>query len=199
MAKIKDLEFKQGKTYLHEIRVEEKPVIYKDITGITNTAPVRLTVPTHGLVNGWPAAVTNVKGMVEINAEANNVKDSDYHPATVVSSDAIEFNDINAAGFKKYVAGGVLQYNTPTDLSGCTARMSVKDKVGGTELFRLDDQNGRIVLNNTSKTVTLKVSASDTALMSFKKGVYELELETPTGEVFLVMSGAVTVTKEIAV
>ena len=199
MAKIKDLEFKQGKTYLHEIRVEEKPVIYKDITGITNTAPVRLTVPAHGLVNGWPAAVTNVKGMVEINAEANNVKEGDYHPATVVSPDVIEFNDINAAGFKQYVSGGVLQYNTPTDLSNCLARLFVKDKVGGTELFRLDDQNGRIVLNNTSKTVTLNVSASDTALMSFKKGVYELELETPAGEVFLVMSGAVTVTKEIAV
>lgn len=199
MAKVKDLEFKQGKTYLHEIRVEEKPVIYKNITGIAGTAPVRLTVPAHGLVNNWPAAVTNVKGMVEINAEANNVKDGDYHAATVIGADTVDFNDINAAGFKKYVSGGVLQYNTPTDLSGCTARMSVKDKVGGTELFRLDDQNGRIVLNNTSKTVTLKVSASDTALMTFKKGVYELELETPTGEVFLVMTGAVTVTKEIAV
>lgn len=199
MAKVKDLEFKQGKTYLHEIRVEEKPVIYKNITGIANTAPVRLTVPAHGLVNNWPAAVTNVKGMVEINTEANNVKDGDYRAATVIDADTVDFNDINAAGFKKYVSGGVLQYNTPIDLSGCTARMSVKDKVGGTELFRLDDQNGRIVLNNTSKTVTLKVSASDTALMTFKKGVYELELETPTGEVFLVMTGAVTVTKEIAV
>lgn len=199
MAKVKDLEFKQGKTYLHEIRVEEKPVIYKNITGIANTAPVRLTVPAHGLVNNWPAAVTNVKGMVEINAEANNLKESDYHPTTVVSPDAIEFNDINAAGFKKYVSGGVLQYNTPTDLAGCLARLVIRDKVGGTELFRLDDKNGRIMLNNTSKTVTLKVSASDTALMSFKKGVYELELETPAGEVLLVMTGNVAVTKEIAV
>lgn len=199
MAKVKDLEFKQGKTYLHEVRVEEKPVIYKPITGITNDAPVRIKAIAHGLIGGWPAAVTNVKGMVEINAEANNLKESDYHPVTVIDVDHIEFNDVNAAGFKKYVSGGVLQYNTPTDLAGCLARLVIRDKVGGTELFRLDNQNGRIVLNNTSKTVTLKVSASDTALMAFKKGVYELELETPTGEVFLVMTGAVTVTKEIAV
>lgn len=199
MAKIKDLEFKRGKTYLHEVRVEEKPIVYKAITGIDCKAPIRLKVVAHGLINGWPAAVTNVKGTTEINAEANNVKESDYHPATVVDVDHIEFNDVNAAGFKQYVSGGVLQYNTPTDLTGCSARLVIRDKVGGTELFRLDDQNGRIVLNNTSKTVTLNVSASDTALMTFKKGVYELELENPAGEVFLVMSGAVAVTKEIAV
>ena len=82
------------------------------------------------MVDGWPVAVTNVKGMTEINAEANNVRDSDFHPVTVIDPDTIEINDINASGFKAYVSGGVIQYNTPVDLSGYKARDTIKKKVG---------------------------------------------------------------------
>ena len=79
MAASKDLVFTQGKTFTLALRWETIPIIYKPITGITATAPVRLTVVSHGCPDGWRAAVTGVKGMSEINGEANKLKDTDYH------------------------------------------------------------------------------------------------------------------------
>ena len=79
--------------------------------------------------------------------------------------------------------------------------MSVKDKVGGTELLRLDDTvvapQPRIILDNAAKTITLLVSASDTAALSWKKGVYDLEVVSSSGVVTLLLYGSVTVTKEV--
>lgn len=130
MAAQQDLIITRGKTFTLVIRWGTEPIVYKAITAIQQSAPVRMTVVGHGLVDGWPVAVTNVKGMTEINAEANNVRDSDFHPVTVIDADTIEINDINASGFKAYVSGGVIQFNTPVDLAGYKARDTIKKKVG---------------------------------------------------------------------
>jgi len=130
MAAQQDLIITRGKTFTLVIRWGTDPIIYKPITAIQQTAPVRMTVTGHGVVDGWPAAVSNVKGMTEINAEANAVRDSDFHPVTVIDTNTIEINDINAAGFKAYTSGGVIQFNSPVDLTGYKARDTIKKKVG---------------------------------------------------------------------
>ena len=130
MAAQQDLIITRGKTFTLVIRWGTEPIVYKAITAIQQSAPVRITAVGHGLVDGWPVAVTNAKGMTEINAEANNVRDSDFHPATVIDADTIEINDINASGFKPYASGGIIQFNTPVDLAGYKARDTIKKKVG---------------------------------------------------------------------
>lgn len=197
MAKTTNLTILQGKTFTLSLRWETEPIVYRGITNVQQTAPARLTVPGHGMVDGWRAAITNVKGMTEINAEANNVKDRDYHPVTVVDSNTIEINDINAAGFKAYQSGGYVQFNTPIDLAGYTARMSIKDKVGGTELESLTTENSGILINNTNKTITLSISAADTAAYDWKSGVFDLEMVSASGVVTAIITGKVTVTKEV--
>ncbi len=194
----KDLTIQQGKTFSLALRWETEPVVYKAITAIQQTAPVRLTVTGHGIPDGWRAAITNVKGMTEINAIANSVKDKDYNPVTVVDANTLEINAINASGFKAYVSGGYLQYNTPVDLTGFSARMSIKDKVGGTDLLTLTPANSRIVINTGLKTITLTISATDTAALTWTKGVYELEMVSGAGVVTSLLTGKVTVTKEVA-
>lgn len=87
MASTEDLNLtiQQGRTYACLVRWGQKDsLIYKPITAIAQTAPARLTVPGHGLTDGWSVAVTNVKGMTEINATANKVTGRDYRPATVL-------------------------------------------------------------------------------------------------------------------
>lgn len=197
MADSKDLSIVQGKTFSQVLRWETAPIVYKAITAITQTAPVRLTVIGHGLSDGWRCAVTNVKGMLEINAQANNVRARDYHPVTVIDTATIELNDINAAGFKPYVSGGYIQYNSPVDLTGYTARMKIKDKVGGTVLDTLDTTNGKIVVDPAGKTITLKLDAATTAAYAWTRGVYELEMVSATGEVTTLLRGTITVTKEV--
>lgn len=202
MADTKDLQLVQGKTFSLVLRWETEPCVYKPITGIQQTAPVRLTVIGHGVPDGWRCAATNVKGMTEINAEANAVKDRDFNPVTVIDPDTLEINAINAAGFKAYVSGGYLQFNTPVDLTGYTARMQIKDKVGGTVLASTEAGDTplnilSVALDTAKSTITLTVSATATAALIWTKGVYELEMVSSTGVVTTILSGKVTVAKEV--
>ena len=199
MAATKDLAIPQGRTFSLALRWETAPVIYKAITGIAQTAPVRITVPAHGIPDGWRVAITNVKGMTAINADANKINDRDYHQATVIDANTVEINDINAAGFKPYASGGYIQFGTPVDLTGFKARMAIKNRVGGTVLYTLTTENGGIVIDAAAKLVTLNISAVDTAAMTFTTGVYDLEMvsgATPA-VVTALISGRVTVTREV--
>lgn len=251
MADTKDLQFVQGKTFTLVLRWETEPIVYKAITAVSQTAPARMTVPGHGMPSGWRGAVTNVKGMTEINAAANDVRDRDYTPGTVIDANTIDLNEVNAAGFKAYLSGGYWQYNTPVDITGYGARMAIKTKagvsnrlrctVGGTagatkptgagtdntvtwvaetalattkewiagatytagdvvdleDLMFLSPANARIVLDAALKTITLTVSATDTAALTWKKGSYDLEMVSPAGVVTALLTGTVTVSKEV--
>ena len=199
MAATKDLTIQQGRTFSLALRWESPPVVYRPITAIAQTAPARLTVPAHGVPDGWRVAITNVKGMTEINAEANKLTSRDYHQATVLDANTVEINDINAAGFKAYTSGGYIQFDTPVDLTGFTARMTIKNRVGGTVLYTLTTENGGIVIDAAANLVTLNISAVDTAAMTFTTGVYDLEMvsgATPA-VVTALLSGRVTVSKEV--
>jgi len=192
------LDVRQGSTFTFIFRWETLPIVYKPITAIVKQAPARITCTAHGLVTGWRAAVVSVLGMTQINAEDSPPRDSQYHPVTVIDVNTVEINAINAAEFSPYVSGGYLQYNTPVDLTSYEARMKVKDRVGGTQLLLLDSTtNNRIAVNAATKTITLTLTAVETAAITFTKGVYDLELVSPTGVVTPIAEGAFTVSKEI--
>lgn len=156
-------------------------------------------MPAHGVPDGWRVAITNVKGMTEINAEANKLTSRDYHQATVLDANTVEINDINAAGFKPYASGGYIQFGTPVDLTGFKARMTIKNRVGGTELLNLTTTNNRITIDAAARIISLTISAEDTAALTWTSGVYDLEMvsgDTPP-VVTALLSGRVTVTKEV--
>jgi hypothetical protein len=192
-----NLEVKKGKTFRQVIRWEDSPIVYKEITNITQAAPVVVTAVGHDLVDGWRAAIVSVKGMIEINAKNSPPKDSDYFIATPLDANTVEFNGINAADFARYKSGGYLQYNTPKDLTGYSARMTVKTKVGGTQLLSLTTVNGGILLDNTEKKITLFMSATDTADIDWKRGVYELELVSSGGDVVSFGVKDISITEEV--
>jgi hypothetical protein len=194
-AKTQNFTIRQGGTFLEPVRWETDPIIYKPITGITQAAPAIVTAITHGLTSGWRVWVATVRGMTQINA-SNPVKDKEALTATVVDADHVELNTVNASLYSAYVSGGYLQFNTPHSLDGYTARMSIRDEVGGTELLRLDTDNGRIVINDTTKTITLNISAADTAALTFETGTYDLEMVSAGGVVTPLLVGTITVTFE---
>lgn len=177
MAKIENLTLQQGDTQPLVVYCEVEPIVYKAITAIEATAPVRITAPGHGLVTGWRCAVTNVKGMTEINGEANSLKAGDYHRATILDANTIEFNDVNGAGFKPYTSGGFVQYNTPRDLTGCAGRLQIRNKKGGgTVLFSMTTENGMIAIDPATSSVTLYFDAISFETVTWRKGYYDLEL-----------------------
>lgn len=192
-----DLKIEQGKTFSLTVRWATLPFVYSAITAITKAAPAVITSPAHGVPDGWRVAVVSAGGMRRINAKNTPPRSSDYHRATVVDSSTVSLNDVNSTDYSAYTSGGYLQYKTPVDLAGFTARMSIKDDVGGTELLRLDTTNGRITLDNAAKTIALSISAADTAAITWLEGVYDLELVSGSGVVSLVMSGSVAVDTEV--
>lgn len=187
--KLKEILIERGKTLSIDVQWADKDtVIYKPITAIAKTAPVRITATGHGAPAGWECAVTNVVGMPEINGEANALRATDYHPATVITSDTIDFNDVNASGFSTYVSGGILQYYKPQAFAGHTFRMKIKDKIGGTVLA--SSEAGDAPLNILTLTATeaaskvnISITAAASAAILFSKGVTDLEAVGPTGVV----------------
>lgn len=208
MSDTKDLEIKQGKTFSLVIRWETEPIIFKPITAISfaNGAP-RLTVTGHGTPNGHRGAVTRVKGPTQINAKNSPPRDSDYVPALVIDANTIELNsvapyDANGTEWPAYVSGGFWQYNTPVDLAGYTARMKIKDKVGGTVLASTEAGDSPlnvlyIAIDNTAKTITLTIDATATDDFTWKAGYYDLEMVGPSGNVSQLLSGKVSVVREV--
>lgn len=199
MAKKLNLVVRQGETFIRVIRPETAPFIYKAITGISKTAPVNILSVGHGLASGWRVAVVSVQGMKQINARNNPLRDSDFQQVTVVDVDNITLNKVNSAEYDAYVSGGYLQFYSPLDLSGYLARMTIKNRIGGTVLATLTSgaPDNRITIDDTNHTVTLTIAATDTEDFGFTSGVYDLELVAPTGVVTTLYFGTIQIKREV--
>lgn len=206
-----DLTIKQGKTFTLVIRAETDPVIRKPITGISlSSGAPRITAAAHSVTNGWRGYVTRVKGMVRINAENTPAKATDFHPMTLIDSNTIEFNDITPVDDKgvewpSYLSGGFLEFFTPIDLAGKTVRMKIRTKQDKTSDLLVSSEAGdtpknvlSLVADNTNKTITLTIKATDTDDFVWKTGYYDIELVGPTADdVLELANGKVTVTREV--
>lgn len=192
-----NLTIEQGETFETVVRWEVPPLKYKAISAMAKTAPISITAAGHAIPNGWRAAVVDAVGMTELNAASAPPADEEFRAATVIDANTVEFNEVSAALFKAYKSGGYLAYYTPQDLTGYTARMTVRDRVGGTVLSTLTSATNEIVLDVAAFTITLTLSPAVTAAFTWTKGVYDLELVSSTGRVTRILSGTVTLSKEV--
>jgi hypothetical protein len=75
------------------------------------------------------------------------------------------------------------------DLSGFTARMQVrKDMDAAAALIELTTENGRMQIDGELGTVSLTISAADTAAMTYG-GIYDLEIVNSVGSVERLIQG----------
>lgn len=181
----------QGSTFSEVLRWESSKKKYKTITGISNAAPCVVTSTAHGIPEGWRVKITNVAGMTDINSTEN------YNIATFLTSSTIELNAINSVGYKTYTSGGILEYNEPVDLTGYTARMQLRAKLDDTVvLHSMTTENGGISIDAVNSTITLNITATNTALFTFTSAVYSLELINGT-VVIPFANGTITLIKEV--
>jgi hypothetical protein len=113
----------------------------------------------------------------------------------------VAFGDVSAASFDPYESGGYLVYYVPSSLATMTARMKIKDRIGGTVLESLVTPmvaGSGFVISDVAKIITLTISATDTAAFQWETGVYDLEMvDSSNGNVTAILSGNVTVTEEV--
>ena len=199
----KDFEILIGSTWGYVIRWGTTPIVRKPITAIDfSMGAPRPSVAAHGLFDGWGVAVYGVKSPRQINAANNPPEGSDYHSATVIDAGTIELNDVtpvdeNGQEWPAYTSGGFIQYDTPVDLTGYTARMSIKDKIGGSVLHSLTTENNGIDIDPAAKTITLSIPAADTEDFIWSRGVYDLEMVSPAGKVTRIISGRIALSREV--
>jgi hypothetical protein len=185
-----NLKVYQGSTFRETIRWESALKVYAPITNISKTAPMVVTASNHGVPAGWRVKINGALGMKEANT-------TEYITASEVSATTVTFNSINSLAFSTYTGGGVLEYNQPVDLAGYTARMQIREKVTSeTVLESLTTSNGKILINNTSKTISMILSAASTEGYTWKSGVYSLEMEKD-GVVVPFIYGSVVVEREV--
>lgn len=187
----------QGATFVKLLRWDTGTPVFKAITNIAQVAPVEIAVPAHGVPAGWPVAVVSVKGMVEINI-ADPKKTRLYTPAEPTDTENVILPFVDASLYSPYDSGGYVRYMAPVDLTGFTARMTIRRTQASTDAeVTLTSQAGDIVLDNVAKTITIIIADTITEALTMRTGVYDLELIAPTNEVFRLMEGAVTVNREI--
>jgi hypothetical protein len=95
--------------------------------------------------------------------------------AAIVKNLSIEKGAAYRLRFIPQVTGG-----TPLDLTGCTAKMQVRD-AADTLIDELSTANGRIALGGVAGTVDLWFPAGLTAAQQKDSGVYDLEITPPSG------------------
>jgi hypothetical protein len=151
------------------------------------TAPVTLEAVSHGLPDGW---FVSIEGHPRI-------PETSQFSVKVIDDDTLELSCLNGTPFGT-ARNVVIRALTPVDLSGYTARMHIRDKVGGTMLLELTTENDRIEIDNALKTISRTISADDTADIAWKKGVFDLEMVS--GDyVIKIDSGTVEVVGEVTV
>jgi hypothetical protein len=183
-APVVDINIVRGKTFEFMYRYADKELVYLPITGMPNTAPVRLTVANHEIPDGWPVRIEGVRQPEELNSE-----DDSFYFAATFSPSVIELNAVRADSWRTYTTGGLVIFNRPFDLTGCSARMQIRDKVDGKILLTLSsdsstDPDGEIDIDEALAALVVRLSPTVTAAIDWTKGVYDLELITPGGNVY---------------
>ena len=209
MATNKDITILQGSAFNVPVRyMDGDRIIRKPITGISiaSGAP-RLDVAGHGCPNGWPSAVTLVKGMTPINAKNAQPKGDDYRVTTVIDSNTLEYNavspvDDNGREWPAYTSGGFVQWFAPMDLTGKSASMVIYDKKGGIVLASTEAAHAPLnvitaTVDAANKVITYNIKSSDTAAFAWKKGVYEAEVYSTADDKQRIAEGTVTMSQEL--
>ncbi len=88
---------------------------------------------------------------------------------------------------------------TAINLTGYTARMQLRPRIGGPVLIELTTENGRIALGGSAGTIDLTIAAADTTTLPTSTVKYDLELISAGGLVYRLIEGAVTITPNVTV
>ena len=108
------------------------------------------------------------------------------------------------ATFRKTLTMFASDGTTAIDLTGFTARMKIKDEVGGTLIKSLTSSSGGGLTiggsagNATNGEIDIQISATDTASFSAPlDAVYDLEIQKNSGIVYRVLQGKFIINPEV--
>ena len=189
---------RRGSTVYLPLRPHSDRWRYVPIATIDKTAPVAIhTTGAHDIPDQWKGVVVNAAGMTEINATRalNKLRDADWLRFDRVDADTVTVNSINAVGFGAHTAGtGQIVIPEPLDLGTFTdVRMQVND-ADGVQLAYFSQTAGTLEIDAPNRCIWLRLTAAQSAALTFDAGVYDLELVDGAGKVTNLVSPESTFT-----
>ena len=188
----------QGATFEEVYRWESETKVYVPVQTISKSAPcVITTTAAHNLPVGWRFRVVGVGGMKEINSVG---EDAYYLITQAPSATTIEINQTNSLGYTAYTSGGVVEYNQPVPLIGYQARMQIRETVDSpTVIYSAvsGGLNAHLFVDDTAKTIQVRIPAEVTQTFEFATAVYSIELFVPDGSVVSFVGGNLTLVPEV--
>ena len=167
-----DIMIYKGRTFEFSYRYAQSDLVYRAISGMPSTAPVRFIVTAHGIPDGWPVRIENLEGF--------DCTEDLF--ATVVDPDTIELNSVNATCWRPYRTGGNVAFCKPFDLTGYTAKAWFRDRVGGTPILKVN-----VPVDIAMSSFELRIEAEDTETLPWRRGVYDIEATGPNGDTYPVV------------
>lgn len=197
------LEFLQGATFTQVYRWGAEPLVYKAVTAVPSLTPLKFTITAHAIPDGWSIALAEFSGLESLLAADWPPGSKDYYPITVVDSDTIALNTVDADRFEtsgSTPATGTIAMLTPVSLAGVTAAFNIypfpspgsglpvsSPVPPPTPLLTVTP-----VLDDTAKTITVTVTATQTT--DLNPGQYAYALIVTSGAVVTVLDqGAIFV------
>jgi len=185
----------EGSTFQETFRWESQTKSYAQISAITKSAPCVITTSAnHTCPLNWRARITGAGGMKEINITS----DDEYYLVTSKTNNTVTLNQINSANYTTYTSGGILEWNTPIDLTGYTAQMQIRETLdSSTVIHEMTTSNGGIAIDTTNYSITINIPAATTRNFDFTTAVYSLELTDINAVVTTFVTGNLTLVREI--
>jgi hypothetical protein len=97
-----------------------------------------------------------------------------------------------------------LQYKTedgtPVNLTACQIRLGIKDQITDEGFLKYLDtgiHGGIVILEPEEGKFRITIPPNETAAMAFNRGVYDLEIEFPNGDIERLIKGRVLVSREV--
>jgi hypothetical protein len=188
------IEFSAGESLDIAIRQEQATLAYKTISGMSQTAPLRVTATGHGLPNGWRAGVQNAKGANQFNVPWNRIRDADLQRIKFIDANTVEFPAINAAAWPAWTSGGQLVFYPPLDLSIYTkAELIITNPESQTETI-FSSADGKLEIDTATASIWIRLPADTSA--EFFPGEWPVQLlltrvdgidpACPSGSIFLI-------------
>lgn len=185
---------KQGETLAYPFFWYSGDLVTKAITAIALTFPAVVTAVGHGILVDQvvPVRLETIRGTKKLNTPAGETV---Y--AKRLTADTVQIIGANASGMAAYIGGGYLTYTPPTNLTGYTARMQLRESVDSEDVLLELTSPTELVLDATAGMITVSMTEAETAALTFDTAVYDLELVSSGGISKRLAAGKVTVSKEV--
>jgi len=188
-----NITIEQGATYSLGFNWYGAGKLCKLIEDLTPGCPTLITITSHGLpsTSPTPVYISHVQGAKRANTGGSPVK------ATWVDANSF-YVDADTVGQDYTANTGLVTWYAPTDLTGYSARMHIRENIEDTTTIAdLTSVGGDITLSSTDGRIEVTIADDVTAAYDFDEAVYDLEVEDSGGKTTRLLYGTVTLSKEV--